>query len=281
MRGAFRSLRNYNYRVWAAGALVSNVGTWMQRTAQDWLGTCGGLTHKNATALGIVMALQFGPHALMLPLSGFAADYFDRRRLLIVTQAALGLLALGLGILTISGTVRLWHVYVFAFLLGSVSAFDSAARQTFVAELVGEEDLSNAVGLNSTSFNAARMIGPAAAGVLIAAVGSGWLFVINAASFLAVLCSLFFLRVDQLHRGAQGSPRPRRLDRRLPLCLAEARYQGDSADVVFDRHVRHQLPHLHIDHGGRRIPRRRESVRIAHVHDGDRLRGRCAAFRPA
>ena len=168
MRGAFRSLRNYNYRVWAAGALVSNVGTWMQRTAQDWL-VLAELTHKNATALGIVMALQFGPLALMLPLSGFAADHFDRRKLLIATQAIMGILALGLGILTISGWVRLWHVYLFAFLLGCVSAFDSTARQTFVAELVGEEDLSNAVGLNSTSFNAARMIGPAVAGVLIAA----------------------------------------------------------------------------------------------------------------
>jgi MFS family permease len=203
LRGAFRSLRNYNYRVWAAGALVSNVGTWMQRTAQDWL-VLAELTHKNATALGIVMALQFGPLALMLPLSGFAADYFDRRKLLMATQTIMGILALGLGILIISGTVRLWHVYLFAFLLGCVSAFDSTARQTFVAELVGEEDLSNAVGLNSTSFNAARMIGPAVAGVLIAAVGSGWLFLINAASFVAVLCSLLFLRTDRLHRSKKA-----------------------------------------------------------------------------
>jgi MFS family permease len=203
VRGAFRSLRNYNYRVWAAGALVSNVGTWTQRTAQDWL-VLAELTHRNATALGIVMALQFGPLALMLPLSGIAADYFDRRKLLIATQSTMGLLALGLGILTVSGAVRLWHVYLFAFLLGCVSAFDSTARQTFVAELVGEEDLSNAVGLNSTSFNAARMIGPAVAGVLIAAVGSGWLFLINAASFVGVLTSLLFLRVDQLHRNVRG-----------------------------------------------------------------------------
>src|SRR5271170_1911134 len=115
--GTFRSLRGFNYRTWAIGALVSNVGTWMQRTAQDWL-VLAELTHKNATALGIVMALQFGPLALMLPLSGFAADYFDRRKLLMVTQATMGLLALGLGILTVSGTVRLWHVYLFAFLLG-------------------------------------------------------------------------------------------------------------------------------------------------------------------
>src|ERR1700722_18460278 len=170
----------------------------MQRTAQDWL-VLAELTHKNATALGIVMALQFGPHALMLPLSGFAADYFDRRKLLMATQAAMGLLALGLGILTISGSVRLWHVYLFAFLLGSVSAFDSAARQTFVGELVGEEDLSNAVGLNSTSFNAARMIGPAVAGLLIASVGTGWVFLINALSFVAVLGSLRMLRLHELH----------------------------------------------------------------------------------
>ena len=202
MLAAFRSLRSYNYRVWAAGALVSNVGTWMQRTAQDWL-VLAELTHKSATALGIVMALQFGPLALMLPFSGFAADYFDRRKLLIVTQATMGLLALGLCVLTLSGLVRLWHVYVFAFLLGCVSAFDATARQTFVAELVGEEDLSNAVGLNSTSFNAARMIGPAIAGFMIAAVGTGWVFLINALSFVGVMCSLFALRVDSLHRQAR------------------------------------------------------------------------------
>src|SRR6202042_276273 len=124
--------------------------------------------------LGIVMALQFGPLALMLPFTGFAADHFDRRKLLIATQASMGLLALGLGILTVAGHVQLWHVMVFAFLLGCVTAFDAPARQTFVSELVGEADVSNAVALNSTSFNAARMVGPAVAGVLIATVGSGW-----------------------------------------------------------------------------------------------------------
>jgi MFS family permease len=174
----------------------------MQRTAQDWL-VLTELTHKSATALGIVMALQFGPLALMLPFSGFAADYFDRRKLLIATQAGLALLALGLSILTLSGLVRLWHVYVFAFLLGCVSAFDSTARQTFVAELVGEEDLPNAVGLNSASFNTARMIGPAVAGFMIAAVGTGWVFLINALSFVGVLLSLFALRLDRLHREAR------------------------------------------------------------------------------
>jgi MFS family permease len=194
----FRSLKGFNYRLWAAGALVSNVGTWMQRIAQGWL-VLTQLTHNNATAMGVVLALQSGPHLLLLPLTGFAADHLDRRKLLLATQAAMGMLALGLGVLTITGSVQLWHVYVFAFLLGCVTAFDSPARHTFVAELVGEADLSNAVALNSSSFNAARMIGPAVAGTLIAAVGSGWVFLINAASFVAVLGSLCLLRLHELH----------------------------------------------------------------------------------
>src|ERR1700722_12667436 len=169
--GTFRSLRGFNYRTWAAGAIVSNIGTWMQRTAQDWL-VLTELTHQNARAVGVVMALQFGPQVLFLPLTGFAADHLDRRKLLLATQAAMGSLAFGLGILTITGLVELWHVYLFAFLPGCVTAFDSPARHTFVAELVGEADLANAVALNSTSFNAARMIGPAIAGTLIASVGS-------------------------------------------------------------------------------------------------------------
>ena len=197
MQNTFRALRNPNYRIWAAGALVSNIGTWMQRTAQDWL-VLTELTDRNATAMGIVMGLQFGPQLLMLPLTGYAADHFNRRKLIFCTQVAMGLLALGLGLLTVTGLVRLWHVYIFAFLLGCAAAFDAPARQTFVAELVEDRDLPNAVGLNSTSFNAARMLGPALAGLLIAAVGSGWVFLINAASFLAVLGSLVALRPHRL-----------------------------------------------------------------------------------
>jgi MFS family permease len=170
----------------------------MQRTAQDWL-VLTQLTHKNATAVGVVMALQFAPQILLLPMTGFAADHLDRRKLLLGTQAAMGALALGLGILTVGGLVQLWHVYVFAFLLGCVAAFDAPARQTFVSDLVVEADLSNAVALNSTSFNLARMIGPAVAGILIATVGTGWVFLINAASFAAVLCSLSLLRPGELH----------------------------------------------------------------------------------
>jgi MFS family permease len=206
--GAFRSLGTFNYRIWAIGALVSNVGTWMQRTAQDWL-VLTQLTHNNATAVGVVMSLQFGPQLLLLPLTGFAADHLDRRKLVIATQATMGALALGLGILTLTGIVKLWHVYLFAFLLGCVAAFDSPARQSFVSELVGESNLSNAVALNSTSFNIARTIGPAVAGILIAAVGTGWVFLINAASFVAVLCSLGFLRVAELHRGGTRATKTR------------------------------------------------------------------------
>lgn len=199
----FRSLRIYNYRLWASGAIVSNVGTWMQRTAQDWL-VLTGLTRHSAGAVGVVMALQFAPQVLLIALTGFAADHFDRRRLLFVTQGALGLLALALGLLMLTGAVRLWHVYGFAFALGCVTAFDTPVRQTFVAELVGEADLSNAVALNSTSFNIGRMIGPAIAGLLIAVVGSGWVFVINAVSFGAVIVAMTCLRVADLHRNERA-----------------------------------------------------------------------------
>ena len=193
--GTFRSLRSANYRIWAVGALVSNIGTWMQRTAQDWL-VLTQLTPHNASAVGIVMALQFGPQLLLLPWTGFAADHYDQRKMLIVTQAIMGLLALTLGVLTVTGLVQLWQVYVFAFLSGCASAFDAPVRQIFVAELVAEKDLSNAIALNSTSFNMARMIGPAVAGVTIASVGTGWAFLLNGSSFFAVLASLFFLRVS-------------------------------------------------------------------------------------
>ncbi|WP_428393416.1 MFS transporter [Lichenicoccus sp.] len=195
--GALRSLRNYNFRLWSAGSLTSNVGAWMQRTAQDWL-VLTELTRHDASAVGLVVACQFGPQVLLLPWTGSAADYIDRRKLLLATQAAMGLLALGLAILTIGGWVRTWHVYVFALLLGCASAFDAPARQTFVADLVGDDDLANAVAINSTSANLARLVGPAIAGLLIAGIGSGWVFAINAASFVAVLLSLALMRTRDL-----------------------------------------------------------------------------------
>lgn len=197
-RGPFRSLVNFNYRLWAAGAFVSNVGTWMQRVAQDWL-VLTQLTHHSASAVGVVMSLQFGPQLLLLPWTGYAADHLNKRKLLMVTQATMGVLALLLGALTVAQIVRLWQVYLFAFLFGCASAFDAPVRQIFVTELVGDADLSNAVALNSTSFNAARMIGPAVAGFCIASLGTGWAFLVNGISFGAVLSSLNLLRVHELH----------------------------------------------------------------------------------
>ena len=201
--GIFRSLQGFNYRVWAGGAFISNVGTWVQRTAQDWL-VLTQLTYHDASAVGLVMALQFGPQLLLLPWTGFAADHWNQRKLLIVTQATMGILALALGALTVTGIVQLWQVYVFAFLFGCAAAFDAPVRQTFVAELVGDDDLHNAVALNSTSFNAGRMIGPAVSGIIIATIGTGGAFLINGASFVAVLISLAFLRTSELRPNARA-----------------------------------------------------------------------------
>lgn len=202
-KGTFRSLRIFNYRVWAGGALVSNIGTGMQRTAQDWL-VLTQLTHHSATALGVVTGLQFGPQLLMLPWAGYAADRFDRRKLLVATQATMGLLALVLGLLTVSGLVQLWHVYLLAFLSGCASAMDGPARQTFVSDLVEDVDLPNAVALNSTSITLGLMVGPAAAGLVIGAIGTGWAFLVNAASFAAVIASLGFLRLSELRQHARA-----------------------------------------------------------------------------
>jgi MFS family permease len=203
--GTFRSLRSFNFRLWTAGALVSNVGTWMQRVAQDWL-VLTQLTHRDASALGIVMGLQFAPQLLLLPWSGLAADRLNQRKLLMLTQATMGVLALILGVITIAGVIQLWHVYVLACLSGSAAALDAPVRQTFVAEMVGDADLSNAVALNSTSFNAAQMIGPAVAGLLIASVGIGWAFLLNGLSFAAVLISMSFFRLSELHKSARAHP---------------------------------------------------------------------------
>ena len=204
MSAMFRSLAGVNYRIWAAGAIVSNVGTWMQRTAQDWI-VLTQLTDNSAAAVGVVMALQFGPQLLLLPVTGWAADRLDRRRLLMATQGMMGMLGLGLGILTVTGVAQLWHVYLFALLLGIVAAFDAPARQTFVSELVAGPNLSNAVALNSASFNSARLIGPAIAGLLTAAVGAGWVFLINAGTFGAVLLSLLALRRGELYHAERAT----------------------------------------------------------------------------
>jgi MFS family permease len=198
----FRSLSNRNYRLYASGAVVSNVGTWMQRVAQDWLVL--QLTNNNGTALGITTGLQFLPILLLSPYAGLIADRFPKRRLLQVTQLMLAVPALLLGLLAVTGVAQSWHVYLLAFVFGIGSAFDAPARQSFVSEIVDADDLTNAVGLNSASFNLARMIGPALAGVLIAAFGSGVpatgaVIMVNAVSYGAVILSLQRMRERDLH----------------------------------------------------------------------------------
>jgi len=220
----FRSLSGVNYRIWFSGALVSNIGTWMQRTAQDWI-VLTQLTNHNAAAVGVVMALQFGPQLLLMPWSGLIADRFDRRKLLILTQSLMGLLALGLGIITVFGVVELWQVYLFALGLGVVSAIDAPARQTFVGELVTHENMSNAVALNSASFNGARMIGPAVAGVLTAVVGAGWVFMINAVTFGFTVLAMFLLRKSLLRPQARAS-------RERGQLMAGFRYVRGRPDIV-------------------------------------------------
>ncbi|HEV7741753.1 MAG TPA: MFS transporter [Pseudolysinimonas sp.] len=196
MSAMFRSFAVANYRLWFGGAIVSNVGTWMQRIAQDWM-VLTQLTDDDATAVGITMALQFGPQLALLPLTGLAADRIDRRKLLMITQASMAALGFGLAAIALTGVATLWMVYAFALALGIAAAFDAPVRQAFVSELVPTKYLSNAVALNSASFNAARLVGPAVAGLLVAAVGVGWVFLINAVSFGAVLASLALLRSDE------------------------------------------------------------------------------------
>jgi MFS family permease len=197
----FRSLRNRNYRIYYAGGVVSNIGTWMQRIAQDWLVL--RLSDNDGVALGITTGLQFLPMLLVGPWGGMLADRYSKRKLLVVTQAFMGAVALVLAGLDLTDLVQVWHVYVLALMLGLGTAVDNPARQSFVIEMVGRDDLPNAVGLNSASFNLGRVIGPALAGLLIEVFGTGPVFVINGLSFTAVIYALTRLRTAEL------SPAPR------------------------------------------------------------------------
>ncbi|MBG6183273.1 MFS family permease [Arthrobacter sp. CAN_A214] len=201
----FRSFGIRNYRLWFIGAMVSNIGTWMQRTAQDWL-VYDILTEQDASALGIVLALQLGPQLLIAPWAGLVADIVDRRKLLILTQLLMAALGVGLGLMVLADAAELWHVYAFALALGVVSAFDAPARQAFVSELVRDDYLPNAVALNSASFNGARLVGPAAAGLLTAGVGPGWVFLINAVTFGAMVYVLLAIRSSELRAQPKAPP---------------------------------------------------------------------------
>jgi MFS family permease len=192
----FRALRNRNYRFYASGQVVSNTGTWMQRVAQDWL--ILELTHNSGSALGITTGLQFLPMLLFGLWGGVIADRFPKRRLLMCTQASAGVLALTLGLLDVSGVVQAWHVYLLAFGLGVVTSLDNPSRQSFVVEMVGRDDLQNAIALNSATFNAARLFGPAIAGLMINMWGTSPVFFVNAVSYGAVIIGLAMMRPAEL-----------------------------------------------------------------------------------
>ena len=204
MSAMFRALENRNYRIWASGALVSNVGTWMQRIAQDWL-VLTVLTNHSGAAVGITTGLQFLPMLLLGPYGGVLADRYRKRVILLWTQLAMGVTGLVLGLLVVTGSAQLWHAYLAALCLGIASAVDAPARQSFVSELVGQDNIANAVALNSASFNTARLTGPAVAGVLIAWVGTGPVFLLNAASYAAVVISLFLMRSTELVPGTRAA----------------------------------------------------------------------------
>jgi MFS family permease len=194
----FRALRVRNFRIYASANLVSLTGTWMQRIGQDWLVL--QLSHNSGIALGLITALQFAPSLFLSMYGGVLADRYPKRRVLMITQALMGLLALVLGILVATGGVTLWHVFVLASGLGAVSAIDVPGRQSFVSEMVGPELLGNAVSLNSTIFNGARLVGPSVAGLLIGASSGDTApaFFVNAASFAFTIGALAVMRADEL-----------------------------------------------------------------------------------
>lgn len=198
----FRALRVPNYRRYASANLVSQTGTWMQRIGQDWLVL--QLTDNSGVALGLVTALQFAPTVLLSPYGGVLADRYPKRRLLQLSQACMGLLALVLALLVATGAVALWHVFVLASGLGAAAAIDAPVRQSFVSEMVGPELLTNAVSLNSTIFNGARLVGPSVAGLLIGAASGNTApaFFINAASFGFTILALASMRADELNPSA-------------------------------------------------------------------------------
>ncbi|MGB7818971.1 MAG: MFS transporter [Ornithinibacter sp.] len=206
MSPTFTSLEVRNYRLWATGALVSNIGTWMGRVGQDWL-VLTVLTAGSATALGIVTGLQFLPFLVLAPWAGLIADRFSRRRILLVTQSLLALSSLLLGVLAITGTAQLWQVYAIALFQGVATAIDNPARQAFVSEMVPPDKLANAVSLNSASFNAGRLVGPGIAGLVIAAWGTGEALLLNTLTFVFVIVALLRLRVSELRPAPRAKGR--------------------------------------------------------------------------
>ena len=207
----FASLSIRNYRYFFIGALISNLGTWIQRIGQDWL-VLTKLTDNSSTALGIVTALQFLAIPLLSPYAGAIIDRYSKRTMLIITQVALMITGIGLWALVATDLVQLWHVYVFALIIGVISAFDNPARAAFVTEIVPQDYITNAVGLNSTSFNGARLIGPGLAGLLVAAFDVGPTLLINALSFLGMIIAVLLMHTDEMHPAKRTGTRGGAMD---------------------------------------------------------------------
>lgn len=197
MTRLFRSLGTYNYRLWFFGATFSNIGHWMQSTALHWV-VLTELTNNDASAMGIALSLQFIPPLLLAGLSGWMVDRYNRRKLLVVTQALRILLGASVGSLLLLNSMTLWGIYGFAILLGIISALDQPARHALVSDLVIAEHVPNAVSLNAASMNAARLVGPAVAGLLIVVVGTGWVFILTCLTFVATILALIIMRSDDL-----------------------------------------------------------------------------------
>ncbi|MPZ80132.1 MAG: MFS transporter [Actinophytocola sp.] len=219
----FGSLRLRNYRLFASGQVVSNVGTWMQRIAQDWLVL--ELSGYNPIALGIAASLQFLPTLALTLWAGVLADRLDKRKLLMLVQSGMAVSAVVLGVLDVTGLVELWQVYLLCLVFGMFTAFDPPVRQAFVGEMVGKEHLTNAVALNSTTFNLARIVGPAIAGMMIVWTGTGWVFLVNAVSTVAVIIGLARMNPAELHRNPAPASRRGQL-------MAGLRYVRGRADIM-------------------------------------------------
>lgn len=198
MSATFASMRYVNYRYWFVASLIASTGAWLQRVAQDWY-VLTVLTDHDSGQVGIVTALQFLPIILFSASAGVLADRISGRRLLQCTQAGVGLVSLVMGLVVLTGTGELWHQYILAFVSGTISAVDTPARQAFVGELVPPDKMANAVALNATAFHAARLIGPASAGLFIDWWGVGPVFLIDAGMFAAPIIALFLMRADRLY----------------------------------------------------------------------------------
>ncbi|MDK8287036.1 MFS transporter [Actinotignum schaalii] len=223
----FASLKYRNYAIWFAASLVANTGGWMQRTAQNWL-VMSDLTNNDAFAVGIVTALQFVPIPFIMPLAGALADRLDKRKMVVLTQFGMLLTAVALGVLVLLGWANVLVVCLFALAIGVIQSFDNPPRLVFISELVPPRWLPNAVGLNSMSFNIARLIGPALGGLLIGLIGTGWVFIINGIMFGATLIALALMRPEEFH----PAPRPEKKVSAIQGTIDGLRYVGNRSDLL-------------------------------------------------